>query len=291
MSNNTRRLETGFTLLELIVVIALLGLVSSLATDFMVSETNQQRYETTQQRMEKIRYAIIGDISRTLNGQPVFSGFIADEGEVPSNLTQLTLSGHCVSGTGSNESDCATDGGTWKSRNGPYLSVTDLKDGWGNNFTYTVPSGVLITSLGLDKTIGTTSTNPADNVYETDQSLTIPANHYAGGSHNIDIYIENNTGEPDDIFCLFNESATAPSTTDLQFLPLDRTINSLLVEPLVFGRVRTIAVYKKATGVGTDSCSTATETAGFKVTENPVYVHNLFGTTNQKMRITLSPDS
>jgi prepilin-type N-terminal cleavage/methylation domain-containing protein len=113
--------QKGFTLLELIVVIGLLGLVTSLASDFVINETNQQRFNTTKQRMEQIRYAIIGDSSRSLNGQPTISGFIADTGRVPASIENLMSNvAYCSVPTAFNQVDCealaaypSTSDATW----------------------------------------------------------------------------------------------------------------------------------------------------------------------------------
>jgi prepilin-type N-terminal cleavage/methylation domain-containing protein len=121
MINLRKKKQTGFTLLELIVVIGLLGLVTSLASDFVINETNQQRFETTKQRMEKIRYAIIGDSSRSLNGQPTISGFIADTGRVPASIENLMSNvAYCSVPTAFNQVDCvalaaypSTSDATW----------------------------------------------------------------------------------------------------------------------------------------------------------------------------------
>lgn len=293
MSNNIRRLEGGFTLLELIVVIALLGLVSSLATDFMVSETNQQRYETTQQRMEKIRYAIIGDVSRTLNGQPVFSGFVADMGATPTFLTQLTQKEFCSDGEGSNESGCTAGTGTWKTQNanwkGPYLSSTDLKDGWGNSFTYSNPAGeeissgddMVITSLGLDKGLGITSTELDNITYEADQNLIIPASNYAGKPFNIDIDI-NTSGIPDEQFCLYTSKPGLASEIDLNI----NTIRPIPFTPDTFGGV-TVTVFKKI-GAATTNCD-STEATGFSYTANYIYAHNLIDVAIPEISVKLLP--
>jgi prepilin-type N-terminal cleavage/methylation domain-containing protein len=157
MINLQKKKQTGFTLLELIVVISLLGLVTSLASDFVINETNQQRLNTTKQRMEQIRYAIIGDSSRSLNGQPTISGFIADTGKVPVSIRQLLSDkGYCEDQSKHDKSACDSDGKTWIPGvalwKGPYLQPTGYKtikdvcdstgvpaesvpvyrDGWGN---------------------------------------------------------------------------------------------------------------------------------------------------------------
>jgi hypothetical protein len=66
--------------------------------------------------MEQIRYAIIGDSSRSLNGSPTISGFIADTGRLPASIENLMSNvAYCSVPSEYNEEDCeATSiGGTW----------------------------------------------------------------------------------------------------------------------------------------------------------------------------------
>ncbi|MDZ4097352.1 MAG: type II secretion system protein [Methylophilaceae bacterium] len=79
----------GFTLVELLLVIFLLSSLALVTTLFVDNANEQYRFETTKTRLEQIRRAIIGDSSRTLNGQPEISGFIADMGRLPENLQEL----------------------------------------------------------------------------------------------------------------------------------------------------------------------------------------------------------
>ncbi len=50
--------QHGFTLLELVVVVAVLGLITSLVTELLVLNANQQRFEETKKRRVVIRDAI-----------------------------------------------------------------------------------------------------------------------------------------------------------------------------------------------------------------------------------------
>lgn len=169
MKTNQYKHQGGFTLLELIVVVAVLGLITNLATEFVAQNVNQQRYDTTKDRLEKLKYAILGDDTRTVNGQPDLVGYIHDIGSAPNTLSDLVTKPSGVSTAAYNDTLKRTIG--WR---GPYISdeITD-NDGWGNNWNYSVTSNIVtIESEGLDGSSGGT----AD--YESDYSISIDDDDY-----------------------------------------------------------------------------------------------------------------
>jgi prepilin-type N-terminal cleavage/methylation domain-containing protein len=158
--NFNKQKNAGFTLLELVVVVAVMGLISTMAMDVYTDNTNQIRYDLTKKRVEEIRYAIIGDDSRS---QLTISGFIADTGSVPTELRQLIMEEYCDQDPWYNtEATCNGAGNTWIKQQdnnwqGPYLIAyaTELfsrkvgtdyigkvlpvfRDGWGRTIRNTV---------------------------------------------------------------------------------------------------------------------------------------------------------
>lgn len=137
--------QGGFTLLELVVVVAVLGLIANLATEFVAQNTNQERFNTTKARQAMIREAILGNPSATQNGDVQLSGYVMDTGEVPRDLRQL-LSGedYCTKPENDNKAACEADPSSpiWvdtpDSWNGPYLHGHELETKTldGNKFTY-----------------------------------------------------------------------------------------------------------------------------------------------------------
>ena len=152
--NAKRKLTLGFTLVELLLVIFLLSSLALITTLFVDNADEQYRFETTKTCLEQIRRAIIGDTSRTLNGQPEISGFVADMGRLPACLREL-IEGKCA------DSDpnpvawkrlpfSAPPGilgelyGGWR---GPYLEASSeggglqaFRDGWGNQGQLNTPT-------------------------------------------------------------------------------------------------------------------------------------------------------
>ena len=135
----SQKKQFGFTLLELIVTLSVLGVMTSLATDFFVNESNQKRFELSKKRVETIRYAIVGDDSRNLNSQVSISGFVTETGELPTELRQLLVKSYCDEPTYFTSSDCTLASGTWITQTnwqGPYLRPTgteSITDGAGND--------------------------------------------------------------------------------------------------------------------------------------------------------------
>lgn len=80
----------GFTLLELVLVLFLIGLLASAGLLFTQNIEDQAQFDETQRRLELIRKAIIQAGDRTVNGQPELTGFVVDNGRLPYCLAELT---------------------------------------------------------------------------------------------------------------------------------------------------------------------------------------------------------
>ncbi len=123
-------IQTGFTLLEIVLVLFLIGLVSSTVFLFTDNIDQQAKYDETKRRMEIIRQAIVGDPTRRLNGQTEISGFAADMGRLPGCLRELVEPNHCIDASGALTAwaiDASTGiGSGWR---GPYIQVTPESDG------------------------------------------------------------------------------------------------------------------------------------------------------------------
>lgn len=130
---NVVKKQHGFTLLELVVVVAVLGLITSLATEFVVDGSNQQRYDNTRQKVVKIRQAIIGQPDLSQNGEVQVSGFIADTGVVPQHFIALLMESYCDNPMYlRDESACNAAGNSWIENTGwrgPYLVDYTLVEG------------------------------------------------------------------------------------------------------------------------------------------------------------------
>ena len=184
--------QSGMTLLELMLVVTILSAVAFMTLSQVTDNTSQIRFEDTRNRLELIREAIIGDTSRTINGQPEIRGFVADIGRLPNNLRELIERNFCSNSSYSDQASCEsngeywfapqdyqhdTDSGLWSGWNGPYLSSSTeaatgnrlFLDGWGNDddtFNY----GWFF-SLDEDDTTDSDSDTVADN--DNDEILRI----------------------------------------------------------------------------------------------------------------------
>ena len=133
-SNNVK--QTGFTLLELLMVVSILSSVAYLAIDNIASSDAQNKWELTDIRLQTMRRAIIGDSRRSLNGKSELSGFVVDMGRLPGCVAELLAAESC-SGEVLPEYTLFDNNqaGGW---NGPYLKATHLtngaafRDAWGN---------------------------------------------------------------------------------------------------------------------------------------------------------------
>lgn len=141
------RILSGFTLVELLLVILLLSGLALVTTAFVDNASQQMGFDQTKARLEQIRRAIIGDSSRTLNGEPDLGGFVADMGRLPSSLEELIepptdnnqLWGSTVVDLDADPVAVFNAGELYGGWRGPYLDAMPesdgnraFRDGWGN---------------------------------------------------------------------------------------------------------------------------------------------------------------
>lgn len=128
--------QRGFTLIEVLMTIVIIGILAAVAMRSVQSSIDSSRIRETQAEMDELIAAIAGNPDLYNNGLRSDFGYVGDIGAVPTSLDNLI----------------SNPGGyvTWK---GPYVSrrfAQDAqgfkKDAWGNDYTFT--DGITLASTG-----------------------------------------------------------------------------------------------------------------------------------------------
>jgi general secretion pathway protein G len=128
----------GFTLMELLVVLLIIGVLSTVAIRTIDATRDRALFDQTAEEMKELAEAVVGDPGLLTDGRRVDFGFYGDVGRMPVDLRELVES-----------SDP-----NW---NGPYIrralggdSVGYLHDAWGDPYVFDAINGV-ISSAGNRK--------------------------------------------------------------------------------------------------------------------------------------------
>jgi prepilin-type N-terminal cleavage/methylation domain-containing protein len=135
----------GFTLIEVIVVIAVISILAAMAVPYAVKIIDQSREEATKKQMEEIHRAIMGDPKTPT------AGYLGDMGALPATLTLLNTQGtQPASTTVGSPTGLGIVRYGWQSK---YVKIgfsagAYLVDGWGKPLVYNSPGAGQITSYG-----------------------------------------------------------------------------------------------------------------------------------------------
>ncbi len=123
--------RAGFTLMELLVVLLIIGILSTVALRTIDATRDRSLFDQTTKEMNQLVLAITGNPDLTYDGRRVDFGFFGDMGRLPNDLRELV---HNESGDTN-----------W---HGPYVRQTVggdtigyQLDGWGHLYIYSFASG------------------------------------------------------------------------------------------------------------------------------------------------------
>jgi type II secretory pathway pseudopilin PulG len=163
--------QRGFTLIEIVIIILIIGLLGGVATVKMNESIETAKFEQTKNELDQLAMAMVGNPEVYSEGARADFGYVGDVGALPPNLNALVQS----------------PGGyaTW---NGPYIGAGAngdefKKDAWNALYSYT---GTSLRSTGsgtnIDKQFapssGTLLSNRVEGIVR-DANLTMPGTAFA----------------------------------------------------------------------------------------------------------------
>lgn len=132
--------KAGFTLMELLVVLLIIGVLSTVAIRTIDATRDRGLFDQTTKEMKELIYAIVGNPNLTANGRRIDFGFYGDMMRLPQSVRELV--------------ENTTGSPNW---HGPYFRVSFLQDtvgyrldAWGTPYTYDPEQGTIAT-LGNGK--------------------------------------------------------------------------------------------------------------------------------------------
>jgi prepilin-type N-terminal cleavage/methylation domain-containing protein len=142
----TRAREDGFTLVEILIAMAMLSILAGAIAPLVVREMGRTRRNDTSERMLQLLDGMVG------RPQEGFFGYVGDMGELPDSLQDLVQ-------RGSQPAFTQTSYGFGVGWNGPYVSETGplgdpTQDAWGTAFDYD-NTQAQVRSAAADHALGT----------------------------------------------------------------------------------------------------------------------------------------
>lgn len=129
-SKSDRLDRRGFTLIELVIVIVVLGILAAFAFPRFTTMSASAKIAATKEEMNTLKRAIVGNPAATAGGEYVDRGFEGDVGFAPTRLLDLAAKPDSVA---------VYDKLTRLGWNGPYIDSANglyLKDAWGVDYVY-----------------------------------------------------------------------------------------------------------------------------------------------------------
>src|SRR3970282_325062 len=173
------RNRKGFTLVEVIVILAVLAILAAIAVPVALRIFERTAEDTTREEMDNIKKALLGNPQKLQTSFRNDFGFLGDIGCLPTTalggLDRLSTAGTYPTPYTFDSTKQA--GAGWK---GPYITGTPgevfTTDQWGNNYTYTPAGGpcpltATLTSSGAD--IASTSDNITISIGASETTATV----------------------------------------------------------------------------------------------------------------------
>ncbi|MEZ4814164.1 MAG: type II secretion system protein GspG [Bdellovibrionota bacterium] len=157
---NCKKSLKGLTLVEVLMVLALVGIITAVSLTVMDSVADDLAFEKTYNKMLQIQTALIGDLDTNKQGLREYYGYIGDMGALPGSADglQALILQPATAASWSVNSTSKTGMG-WK---GPYLKATPgvnwFVDAWGRDIIYNGGGNASILSYGSDGQPGGTGT-------------------------------------------------------------------------------------------------------------------------------------